>query len=370
MKLFSASGLTDRYIYVMLAVFPLFVGPQGYGAVTLSKFIFFCILTLIWTIWCGAALIKSHGAGLNHPDPRIPALVGAFFLFCCTSAVFSAYGASVIIGKGRFDGLLTTLLCVLSFFGAAFLSKAKPSYLYAAVFAGAICCIVGVLQLFGLNPLGLFPNYYDYYDAGTEFTGSFFGTIGNADLLSAYLCLLLPISSAYYITAEKGTKWLLLCIALLSFSLLACGVSAGLLSCGCMALLMPPLLITSGERLRRGLECAVAVLVSLGLAACFRGEKADERIYLSFIFSAKAAVMFILAAFALISRLLFRKSEFSKKALQIFFSIISIVAAGGALLGIYFLAPGSGSLWRFPRCSTEIFRTALVPPVSAFGEMF
>ena len=59
----SPEWVTDKFILIMLAVFPLWVGFDGYSNVTLSKFLFFVICTGLWlllallvTALCTAAL--------------------------------------------------------------------------------------------------------------------------------------------------------------------------------------------------------------------------------------------------------------------------------------------------------------------------
>lgn len=345
MKKLSAGWWTDKYIYAMLAVFPLFVGFWGYTETTASKFVFFGVLTVLWLVFAGIALLKSREGELGKPEGRIVFPLATYLLLCLISAACSPYGASVLLGEGRFDGLLTTLLCVMAFCGGAFSARAKRGYLFAAMGAGALCCLVGIFQLFGLNPLGFFPAGYDYYDAGVKYTGSFFGTIGNADLTSAYLCLLLPIGTAYYIMSKKRELWLLPILAVMAFSLLTCRVAAGLLSCACLALLMPPLLIANRERLHRALECGALMALGLCAALCFHGEKTGGELHLWLAFSVKAAVMLILAVFAGIARLVFARSEFSARGLRIFFVCLSAAAFIGALAGVYFFAPESGTLW-------------------------
>lgn len=345
MSLYSARWWSDKYIYALLLVFPLFVGFRGYTQTTVSKFALFAALTVAFLVFSSYALIKARGDELKKPHRGLALPMAGYVFFCLLSALCSPYGSAVLIGAGRFDGLLSTLLCAAAFFGTALLARTKAAYLYAAMTAGALCCAVGVMQLFGLNPLGLFPGGYDYYDAGIKFTGSFFGTIGNSDLVSAYLCLLLPAGAVFYITGEKRPLWLLAVLAVLSFSLRACMVSAGLLACAVIALLLPAVLVSDGKRLRRLLECGAVMAAALCLAMCFRGEKTGEAVRLWLSFSGKAAAMLILAAFCTIARLVFSKSEFKSSTLRIFFACLSGTAALSALAVIYFFPPESGTLW-------------------------
>ena len=319
----AASRLTDKYILAMLPIYPLFVGFWGYTRLTVSKSVFFAVLTLLWLMLTVAVSVKSRDAATSRAGNAPLRLILAYFALCCASALFSPYGASVLLGEGRFDGLLSLLLCAAVLFGTARFAEPKCAYLAASAASGVICCLIGIAQLFGFNPFDLFPSDYNFYDAGSRFSAIFIGTIGNADLFSAYLCLLLPISAAYYILAVKRPVWLLPVIAIFGFSLVECKVSAGLLAVCCTALIAPPLLITNGGRLCRALECFAVLCFAFCLASGFQGGRESGVIRVDFAPSVISAALLILAISSAIASLLLKKSDFPPKKLQVFFASLS-----------------------------------------------
>ena len=86
----------------------------------------------------------------------------------------------------------------------------------AGATAGAavtLCCAVALLQLAGLDPLGLFPGDLTYYDSGVRYSGTYLGTIGNTNILDAVLCLAVPVF-AVSAARERALRWLFLPLAL------------------------------------------------------------------------------------------------------------------------------------------------------------
>lgn len=330
----------------MLLVYPLFVGFKGYTQLTVSKFIFFAGLTVLWLISLLLApfiLQKSprvKGQGFIH------CCLLLYLLLCCISALLSPHGFAVIIGAGRFDGLLTSLLCCFVFFGVSRFAEMKDSYIYALALSGFICCVIAIIQLFGANPLALFPSDYDYYDAGIKFSSEFLGTIGNADLFSAFLCLLLPLSSVFYISSEKRPVVLLPVIAASGFCLLACRVSGGLVSVLCLAIIAAPLLISNSTRLHRALELLSVLCAALCLAAGMNGEKSDAGVItIGFIFGRAFYSLLILSVFFAIARLALRNLHLRAKTLRLFFSILSVFITIAGLAAVYFYPGSSGTIY-------------------------
>lgn len=337
--------VTDIYIYLMLFLFPLFTGLRGYAAVTLSKYIFFVSVTALWLI----ALFVIEMINRSKLSSNKLTLVGIFVLiylvFCCISAVFSSFKASVLIGEGRFDGLITTFLCAGIFFGVSRFGKLKKAHIYAACFAVSLNCIVAVLQLLGYNPLHLFPGTYNFYDAGVAFSSTFLGTIGNADLFSAYICLVLPLACVYYISVKKRSLALLPFVLLTAFCLLKSGVSGGLLALSATALVAAPFVITNGERLRRVLEIALTILISAIFVFTVSISEAASGVAVDFFLSKIASALLVLAAFVAVLRLMLGKKEFKQKNLRIFFSVLSVVVFATGLLTAYYWRGSEGSIY-------------------------
>ena len=337
--------VTDIYIFAMLFAFPLFTGFMGYAEVTLSKYIFFVSASTLWLAMLFAAAIKDR-IRLKLKKINISwVFILLFAVFCCASALLSSFGSSVLLGEGRFDGLVTTLLCAGIFFGVSRFGHVKISYVYAAALAVSLSCIVALLQILGYNPLHLFPGSYNYYDAGREFSSTFLGTIGNADLFSAYICLVLPLICAYYITAAKRPFLLLPSALLCALCLLKSGVSGGILALTATALLAAPFVITNGEKLRRALEVACVILISAFLTFSIKTVEVTDVVTVSFSISRTCLILLILTAFTAASRLAFMKSDFSTRTLMLFFSAASGVLFISGLIAAYYWKGTDGSVY-------------------------
>lgn len=337
--------ITDKYIYAMLFIFPLFTGFHGYTQVTVSKYIFFASIT---SLWLAALLIGVINAkfriSLKHLG-TISFLLIFYFFFCCVSSVFSPFKASVIFGKGRFDGLVTIFLCTCICLGVARFARPKPAYIYAAAASSSLNCIVAVIQLFGLNPLKLFPGEYTYFDAGTKFSSVFLGTIGNADLFSALLCLALPLTAVYYITSEKRQTALLFAIALSSFCLFTCRVAGGILAFIVCVVVTVPFIVTDSRRLCRMTEVLSLLCLSLFASTSFETLEQSGSVAVSFFFSRRSAALLILSIFFIVLRFIFEGREFSQKALRTFFLVLSVSFFAAGVIIIYYWKGTEGTVY-------------------------
>lgn len=281
-----ARWLTDKYIAFMLLVFPLWTGLEGYASITLSKFLVFAAAALIWLVSLGVCAIRYRYLPKKPDAASICAL--AFMTAAIISALLSPYRDAVLLGSSRYDGLITLLLYGAIFLGVSRWGEVKEYYVDLIALASSLCCAVAVLQILGNNPLSLYPAGLCYADAGIKYSGAFLGTLGNVDVLAAYLCLCIPI---LLYSALKGANLprralyllaALLCTAVLIISDVASGAVA---LCG----------------------AAVVALIS----------------YVNFKHPGRRTLIISLAALALI--------------------------AAAALLLIYLAPPQSGTLWELSR---------------------
>jgi hypothetical protein len=346
-----ARRATDAYIYVMLTLFPLFTGFRGYADVTRSKFLFFAAVTALWLILLLAGELAAKRYMGAAGGRALTGLMLIYMLLCTASAVFSEFGSAVLLGAGRFDGLLTSLLYVSIFLGVSRYARPKERYIYAAVAAVSLNCAVAVLQMLGFNPLRLFPADFGFYDAGIKFSGAFYGTIGNADLFSAHICLLLPLLSVFYIITDRKRPLLLLpAVLLCAFCLFECGVSAGMTALAVTALAAPPFVITDGERLRRALEAALTVTAAVLLSVSFSAfPDANGGADVGFTFGRTAAVLTLLGAVLIFLRLALAEKSFSAAALRRFFTALAIGFTGAGLITVYFWRGSSGTVYELSR---------------------
>lgn len=259
---------TRIYIYVMLMVYPVFTGFAGYANITTSKLVFFIAATVLWLALLLVCSVIYRSFGEKRLN-IIQILMLVYLGFCCISALFSPLKSFVLTGAGRFDGLLETALYVCIFLGVSRYAMPERGFVYALAISVTLCCVAAILQFLGYNPLNLFPDGYNYYDKGTLYSGEFLGTIGNANLFSAFLALCLPIFICFFIFERRRRFFLLPVIALGVYCLFTCTVSAGKLALFVCAFFAAPALILKMTKLnrRRFLYFYVAFLVIASVSA-------------------------------------------------------------------------------------------------------
>ena len=268
MFLKSARWLTDKYILLMLGVFPLFVGVRehAYTAITAAKHGFFAYVT---GGWLAALLVLLLLALLRRETvdfrPRPAHFCLALFLLAGgVSAALSEYPLEICLrGADRYDGLFTTALYVGIFFGVSAFAVPRRRYAWAMGVSAAVCCVIAALQLGGLDPFRFYPEGLNYYDKYEAMNAPFLGTIGNTGLLAAYLCLAAPLLCVFAVLSERTEDTFLLLPGALSLGiLLLCDVDAGVLAlAGCVLVTVPAVL-----RSRRASRIAAGVSGGLVLA--------------------------------------------------------------------------------------------------------
>lgn len=203
----KAEQFTDVYLSVMLLVFLLFPGFQGYSAITASKFWFFVTLTVLWL---GAlAWLRFPGVKLSELwQDKTLRWIGLFLLWVMLSTVFSPWPLSVTaLGGSWKNGAVPLLLYGLTAVFVSRYGRFRRKYIRLLGISVLLCCLVGVTQIAGGDPLRLYPHGWRFQDAGTLYSGMYLGTVGNTLVLSSVLSLAVP---ALVLTALRYRKWDLL----------------------------------------------------------------------------------------------------------------------------------------------------------------
>lgn len=266
-----ARWLTDKYIYLMLGVFPLYWGG-GYMNITEPKALFFYIAT---GLWIAAAVVLCAGAALRHERlcvqlKPIHWALAVFLLLAAVSSLVSPWWANSLLGapstngQPRYDGLATLVGYGAVFFGVSLLGRPKRSYVWVMTGAAVLCCLVAAAQLLGADPLHLYPEGTNYYDKYGVYSGAFLGTVGNVGLLGQYLCIVTPVSVAFGLRAKR--RWerigLLAASALELVILLLSQAEAayvGILACTLVAV---PLMLPTKRARRTAAVCSAAVVAA------------------------------------------------------------------------------------------------------------
>ena len=272
-----ASRVTDKYICLMLLVFPLWTGFDGYAQITRWKFIFFAVTACIWYVLIIFSIFKERS--LPRVGSGFAACLGALLLWAALSFILSPYGVSLM--GPRYDGLLPMALYILTALGCAAYGSWHDRYAVLLGISVSICCAVAVLQLLGFNPLRLYPEGYDYYGAGIWYNGSFLGTLGNTNLLGAFLCLACP-ALAFTAALRRGHYlWLLLPAALGAAVTALSRSEAGLVGLAAALLAGTPYYVNLRGRRRAALIVLAAetALVIAALLAVYAAAPASGTLY-------------------------------------------------------------------------------------------
>lgn len=334
--------VTDWYLLLMLLVYCLWL-PDNLSNVTESKFLFFAAVTLLWFILLVVfSFVEGPPSGFFTPA-RIAAVV--FAAVCLLSAVFSPFDFSKIIIGHRCTGLLTQLLLAMILIGVSRFGHYKERHFLAFGFSITVLCVICILQKMGLNIFGLYPGDWTYYNGAN---GTYLGTIGNIDTVSALTGLGVPLFLG--LSVKRGAPYDKLYLIPLFFSALiltAGGAEAGRLGVAVVAVVTPAILVRSMKDLRRTLAGAALALAGAALGSAMRGSVTDGVFALRFEFKTLEVACLVLAAvFTAASWLLrFVRREPSGRVFRNVFIVFAVVAAIGALIMIWSWPEESGSLY-------------------------
>lgn len=258
----------------MLTVYLLWPGLGGYAQLTAAKWKLFLLLSLAYA--GGSALLALELTAIGRLRPLRPAGLRRFFsmqdwlllaFWACSvlSTLCAVDRATAFWGSARRGGLVTITLCCLCALLISHLGRPRRWMLF--LLGGTLClnCILALFQFTGLNPLGLYPQGMNYYDANKLYAGEFLGTLGNADVVSAVLCAAIPALWLALFKLSGRSRFLLtvplaLCLTVLFRSSVAGGIVG---VSGALLLTLP--LLPGSRRGRLGAAAAVILLCAGGL---------------------------------------------------------------------------------------------------------
>lgn len=204
-NLFAAFGTL-----ILLFIFPLFM-QNKYFNITISKFLFFLSVSVIFFIIC-----LFCNKFLNNTDNQKQRLsikekllksdktdISYFILiiFGAVTVFFSDFKSQAIIGSnGRFMGYLFFLVSGLSYFFISRYNILQEYEFIAFEVSMSLVCILGIFQACGIDLFNLISSVsYEQRDI-------FISTLGNIDVFSSFLALALPISMYMICFKERKSK--------------------------------------------------------------------------------------------------------------------------------------------------------------------
>lgn len=258
-----ANSLTSYYLALMFGFFPLFLTEQ-YAHARTDKFWLFLILTAALTLSVGACMLmykaesKRLGTEYRAILPLTPpdVMMLCFYGFAAASTVLSDYPSDSFTGfAGRDNGLLLMTAYMLMYFIVT-RSYVYKDYVLAVylIVAGAVALLT-VLNFFYIDPLSMLEGY-------DEATAADFGsTIGNKNMIAAFMCLYLPVAVMTFAVTEKRFLRAVSAVTVpIAYTGLICADSTSdILG---LIVILPVMLIFSARRLDYLRRCVLAYAIA------------------------------------------------------------------------------------------------------------
>lgn len=359
-------ALTSVLAGLWLAAFPLWQ-DLSFSHITRAKWLgalALCGVSLV-TMLTAVIILAVRGELRQHLRFHPARLIAAaYFLWVALSAwqgrlsdAANSRGELVVwMGAVRYEGLLTQLCYGLIFLTMSLFPPRMRPVLHAASAALLLFACVVAAQYAGLNPLGLYPTGRSIY---TNY--EFQGTIGNIDMISGYLCLVVPLLLGGFVLSRRG-GWLWLFAGLVGVLLEWCmEVQSGMIA----MLALAGMMITLGlSRPRLRFRCLLSVS---GMALCLALRQSvafpwlDGVDSLRLVFSGKTAILFVLAALLAGLALILKRHPGRAMPWKAILSLAAIlVAAAVAAVALMPIPDTAGGVW-------ELHEILLGRPQDQFG---
>jgi hypothetical protein len=260
----------EIFFIVIMAVFPLYLNGEKYVGMTSHKAQFF------WVI-CGLTVVALAGAFLiSRPGFKQPQLSIADWailaLWACVtiSAILSSHQDLVWLGEDqRNSGWLTTTCYTAAYFiiSRLYVPRQRDFLIFAA--SSIILSLIGILQFYGWDLFQLFPYEsfmsQDGFPQYSSFTIFFRTTLGNVDVVSAYVSMTLIFFGIWYVKEEGRRRYIYLTAGILNFLLMIiAGADSGKVAVTAVMVLMLPYWLSSRKTLGR----AIILASGWGIAYC------------------------------------------------------------------------------------------------------
>lgn len=271
--------ITFWYSVLLLTVFLFCFDTLGYQGISQVKFWVFLWLSVLY--FAAMALLTMDQLLTGQPKGRTllalwrqaswpQRFVVIYLGFTWLSAVCSPWWPATVLGASRFEGALSITIYCLSFLLVS--AYGQPNRCLLAVLGGSVTlfCLLCLMQMAGFNPFNLYPAGYSYTDAGKAYSGAYLGTIGNVDLVAAFLALVFPILLYALVRLPGRLKWTLLVPLTLTAVVLVCMFAAsGLVGAGAGILLSLPVVGVRSSKARRNLALLVGAVILGGLTTVY-----------------------------------------------------------------------------------------------------
>jgi len=266
--------LTRVFLCLSCALLILYPGTAGYQAIQQAKIeIFYWVfggylaLMLLFTLefWLVRKIRLISPVELWRRASFTQRFIVLFWLCTVISTLASPYRMQALLGMSRGEGLLTITLYCGCFLCVSAFAKVEPWLLWVFGIVMTVYGLICLMQLCGLNPLNLYPAGYNYFDANTAYSGIYLGTLGNAGLTAALLCLAIPLFAVSLLRLWSRKRWLLVAPLLLCVVVLfAAKIQAGVLGVLGGVILSLPIVFPGSAKRRKFLFIMALLLLLVG----------------------------------------------------------------------------------------------------------
>lgn len=274
-----AQKITAVYIYLLLIFFLFYSGTGGYQTVQEAKYLMFCVicggyLAVMVLLWLEGLLVGAQKfvspLSVFRSASAVQKLAVGYAALTWLSAILSPYWPDTVLGASRYEGAVTITIYVGCFLLVSAFGRATPRMLAVFGAAAALFSILCIAQMAGWNPFGLYPAGYGYADAYTAYSGAYLGTIGNVDLVAAFLCLAIPLMAVGIFRLKNKARLLLFVpLALSLYVLFKMWVLAGLVGVLAGGVLAIPAVVPAEPKIRRGLAVGILLAGVLAVTAVY-----------------------------------------------------------------------------------------------------
>ena len=337
----------EIYLFLMLAVYPLFMG-RGYEELVYKKWALFlyasaafCIVSMV----CGAAAFagrwgKTEGKKKErHAGSR---MIMDWFVFAYLLCVVISYLGAVdrrtaLWGVDTwYMGLVSQVLFVGIYFG---ISRGYAETKYLKVLAAVVGIVTGsivILQRFGVDVAHLYRGF------GEDVKLDFVTTLGQVTWASSYISILLAAGMGiYYLTEERKAKifWGI-CVGIGFAAEMLLNSDSGMIAVFAALMIMLWLAVGSRKRLLALAEIGMIALAAAAvvgiLERIFGGRMIPiDAVYLK---AAQSGMVYVLLAVAVVFHLAIRKDWIHGDAKPGTVRIIRGIYILGVCLGIVGMA--------------------------------
>lgn len=279
-KYSTRHAVLSYYLVLMFTVFPLFAS-NAYFNIRHDKYYFFIALSGVVIIAEAVLLYFAYYGNKKDSPPEMAvsdssaflkfsftdwAMI-AFLVVCIISTLFSKQTTDALYGSlnGRNNGLVLMVFYVGIYFVIT-RCYYYMEYVFVALAAGsAIIYLLSVLNFCYIDPLGM----YTQLDPST--IEDFTSTIGNKNLMSSFICVMMPVVITMSVHTKKTMYRIIYLVssALGFMALMTADSDSGILGIGVFLVVMLIWYSRRISRLKRYFLCLTVMLASAKILRFF-----------------------------------------------------------------------------------------------------